>query len=55
MVEPLQREAVEVGEIAGDVQLRDLPLATRQILAAAIQPSSSSKLELSSCPLRMRI
>ena len=35
MVEPLEQEAVEIGEIAGDMQLLDLALAGRQILVAA--------------------
>ena len=35
MIEPLQREAVEIGEIAGDVELADLARAVAQILEAA--------------------
>ena len=34
VIEAFEREAVQVGEIAGDVELGHLPLAARQILAA---------------------
>jgi hypothetical protein len=34
MIEALQREAVKVGKIAGDVELHHLPLAAREILAS---------------------
>jgi hypothetical protein len=37
VIEPLQREAVQIGEIAGDVELGDLALPVLQILVAGQQ------------------
>jgi hypothetical protein len=38
MIEALQREAVEIREVAGDVQLGNLALAITQVLVAAREP-----------------